>query len=264
VGETKTWQVTPDMRFSATASDSASARFLEKNALVRDRCVENDAASLILSDGKLRVRLPRSHPAYDAPFAGTWPRPVRKVVVDRLLLDAGGSFYMLPDPQAGGLRRIKPIATHNKRITDFCSWRGLLVLAGCAAAAKPDGHCFTAPDGQTALWFGDMDDLWKLGKPVGTGGPWRDTAVTAGTPSDAYLMTGYDQKQLELSHDAKEPVSFVLEVDLLATGAWVPYATLQVPPGKPLTHVFPAGYSAHWIRLKTDRDCRVSSVFTYR
>jgi hypothetical protein len=267
VGKVKTWQVGPDMQFAATAPESASARFLEHNALVRERLVESDAASLILSDGKLRVRVPQSHPAYDAPFATGWPRAVREVVTERELINAGGSFYMLPRPTAGGLRRIKPICTHNKRISDFCSWRGLLVLAGCATpgnANKPDGHCFAAPDGQTALWFGDIDDLWKLGKPVGKGGPWRNSDVAAGEPSDAYLMAGYDQKSLELSHDAKEAVAFSVEVDLVADGTWVRYATLEVPPGKPLMHAFPAGYSAHWVRLKADRACKASALFTYR
>ena len=50
-------------------------------------------------------------------------------------------------------------------------------------------------DGKLGLWFGAIDDLWKLGKPVGVGGPWKHTAVKAGKPSDAYLMTGYDKKR---------------------------------------------------------------------
>ena len=41
-----------------------------------------------------------------------------------------GTFYMLPRTNSGGVAGMKPICTHGKRISDFCSWRGLLVLAG--------------------------------------------------------------------------------------------------------------------------------------
>jgi len=139
------------------------------------------------------------------------------------------------------------------------------VLSGCEAApARPDSHRFAAPDGQTALWFGDVDDLWKFGKPVGTGGPWHNSDVAADEPSDAYLMAGYDEKSVELSHDAQETVAFSLEVDLAADGTWLRYAKFDVPPGKPFIHTFPQGYSAHWVRLKADRACKASAVFAYR
>ena len=53
-------------------------------------------------------------------------------------------------------------------------------------------------DGQAALWVGAIDDIWKLGKAVGIGGPWLENEVQAGVPSDPYLMTGFDQKSLRL------------------------------------------------------------------
>jgi len=28
-------------------------------------------------------------------------------------------------------------------------------------------------DGKAAVWAGVIDDLWKLGKPHGSGGPWK-------------------------------------------------------------------------------------------
>jgi hypothetical protein len=36
-------------------------------------------------------------------------------------------------------------------------------------------------------------------------------------------MTGYDQKQVCLSHQSREPVPFRLEVDLDGNGLWCPY-----------------------------------------
>jgi hypothetical protein len=138
------------------------------------------------------------------------------------------------------------------------------VIAGCAANAQPDGHYFAAADKSLGLWFGDIDDLWKLGKPVGRGGPWLATAVKPDVASDPYLMAGYDRKRVTLSHDAASPVTFTVQVDVTARGDWLSYAKLTVPPGKPLEHVFPASYGAHWARLKVDRPCRATATFEYQ
>jgi hypothetical protein len=265
VGPKLTYQLEQDLQFQPTAAESVSATFLREKALVTDRVVSSDAASVIVTEGKkLRVRLPKAHAGYDRPFATGWARALREVVTERAILNAAGSFFILPRDISGGLRRIKPMATHNKRITDFCSWRGLMVLAGCSAAAKPDGHYFASADGKTGLWFGDIDDLWKLGKPVGVGGPWLTASVDADVPSDPYLMAGYDRKSVELSHDAAGEVRFTLQVDVNGEGIWLPYATLAVPPGKTITHAFPAGYSAHWIRVSVDKPCKATAMFSYQ
>ena len=263
VGPARSYQVDAGMRFKPTAADSDSARFLAKKAQVEERLVKSDAASYIVTEGKLRVRLPRSHAGYDKPWATGWPRPLRELVTERSILNVGGSFYLLPRENSGGLLRIKPVCTHNKRITDYCSWRGLIAVAGCVADARPDGHYFAAADSRVGLWFGDIDDLWKLGKPVGRGGPWLDTAVESGQPSDPYLMAGYDRKSLALSHDAAQAVHFTVEVDVVADGNWLSYATIEVPPRRTITHVFPAGYAAHWVRLKANRDCKATAQFNY-
>jgi hypothetical protein len=264
VGTEHTYQVGADLQFQPTAADSASARFLREQARVTDRVVGSDDASVIVTEGKLRVRLPKAHGGYDEPWATGWPRALREVVTERSLLNAAGSFYVLPRSNSGGLRRIKPVCTHNKRITDFCSWRGMLVVAGCAASAKPDGHYFAAADSGIGLWFGDIDDLWKLGKPVGRGGPWLKTAVEAHAFSDPYLMAGYDQKILELSHDSDAEVAFAVQIDVAADGTWLPYATIRVPTGQTVKHTFPDGYAAHWVRLQAGGACKATAMFTYQ
>jgi hypothetical protein len=264
LGPARTYQVDAAMRFQPTAPESVSASFLKEQAAVRDRVIQTDEASVIVTEGKLRVRLPKSHAGYDAPWATGWPRALREVVTERSLLNAAGSFYLLPRDNSGGLRAIKPICTHNKRITDFCSWRGLLVMAGCAGQARPDGHYFAAGDSGIGLWFGDVDDLWKLGKPTGRGGPWLKTPVEGGTLSDPYLMVGYDRKKLELSHDVSGEVAFTILVDIAADDTWLPYATVHVPAGQVVRHDFPGGYSAHWVRLKADRPCKATAMFDYQ
>ena len=222
-----------------------------------------DAASVIYSNATGRFRLPRSLAAYDAAWASGWPRGVRQVVTERELFQAHGTFYELPLAASGGFRRVRPVATHRKRISDFASWRGMFVVAGVAADAPADGHVFRSDDGRAALWLGGVDDLWRLGAPSGTGGPWKDTAVAAGAASDPYLMYGYDRKVLELSHGAAQTVTFTVEVDFAADNTWSEYGRFTVLPGQTVQHAFPDGYSAHWVRLKSDTATAATATFTY-
>ncbi|HOX58399.1 MAG TPA: hypothetical protein P5205_15155 [Candidatus Paceibacterota bacterium] len=222
-----------------------------------------DAASVLVTEGDRRYRLPKSAVVYDEPFATGWPRDLREVVTERSLFNAHGTIYEVPRSDAGGFQRMRPITTHNKRISDFASWRGLLVLAGVRADAQPDEHCYKSAGGKVAVWFGNVDDLWRMGAPVGEGGPWKDTHVAPDAPSDPYLMAGYRTKSLALSHRATAPVTFTIEVDFAANGEWSEYRKLTVAPGKTARHQFPAGYSAHWVRLKADRAAKISAVFRY-
>ncbi len=263
VGDAKHYQVGPDLKFSPVVADSAGAKFLDEKVVVKDPPVESDDASVILKEGSARFRLPKSDAAYDKAWATGWPRMHREVVTERSLLNVGGSFYILPRTISGGIAHLKPLCTHNKQITDFCSWRGLLVLAGTRSDAKTDGHYFAAPEAGAGLWFGDIDDLWKLGKPRGAGGPWKNSTVSKDTPSDPYLMVGYDKKTVELSHDASGEVEFTVEVDFLGTGVWRTYQSFQVSSGKNVTHEFPTGYSAHWVRVRVNKDCRATAWFIY-
>ena len=144
---------------------------------------------------------------------------------------------------------------------DFATWNGLLVLSGVNLDAKEDGHVYKSNDGDAGLWFGGIDDLWKLGKPVGTGGPWKNTRVTAGEPSDPYLMTGYDRKTVEISAD--KDVKMTLEVDFDHQSGWHVYKVFDVEAGKKLTYEFEEGFSAHWIRAVADRNCEATVWFIY-
>jgi hypothetical protein len=222
-----------------------------------------DAASVIYTEGASRFRLPKNSPAYGTAFASGWPRGLREVVTERRMFQAHGAFYELPLSGSGGFRRIRPTTTHNKHISDFGSWRGLFAIAGVSAGATNPGHVFRADDGQAALWFGNVDDLWRMGAPAGVGGPWKDTVVNANTPSDPYLIFGYERKVLELSHHHAHPVKFTVEVDFAADNTWSEYIRLTVPPGQTVKHTFPDGYSAHWVRLKSDTPTTATATFTY-
>lgn len=218
-----------------------------------------DDASVVMTMDRTRYRLPKGPAQFDKPFASGWPRCIREVESERNLVNVHGTFYEMP--REHGVPLIKPVASHTKQIMDFCTWRGLLVLSGTRPGASADGQFFAGAD-RRGLWFGAVDDLWKLGKPVGKGGPWLKTAVKAGAASDPYLMTGYDKKSVELSHDAAEPVGVTIEVDV-DHRHWVPLTTLKVLPGKPLKHDFDEGFSANWVRLRAGKSCTASAVFTY-
>ena len=116
---------------------------------------------------------------------------------------------------------------------------------------------------QSGLWFGKTDDLWNLGKATGWGGPWWENAVKAGEPSDPYLMTGFDKKVLHLRNSSKHPVSFDVEIDFQGCNNWVKYTTVIVEAEGYAPHVFPCGFSAHWVRLVTNADCEATAQFHY-
>ena len=140
----------------------------------------------------------------------------------------------------------------------------MLVLAGNGEAAEEDDHFIRSDDGRTGLWFGNVDDLWRMGAPEGEGGPCCDTEMKAGNPSDPYLMTGYGKKSVALSHGNDFVVTFTIEVDYMADHTWHVYDRIAVPAGETVRHDFPEGFSAHWVRVTVDRDCHATAWFVYK
>jgi hypothetical protein len=186
------------------------------------------------------------------------------VCTERDLFNAGGTFFELPAENAGGFAKMRPIATHNRRITDYCSWRGLLVLSGVAAeSGKSNSQVIRSDDGKCAVWVGAVDDLWKFGKPVGQGGPWKDTSVKAGEPSDTYLMSGYDRKTLHLSHELSKPVQFRVLVDITGNGDTHGYREVEVKPGETVKMQFPDSFQAYWMQVVSNQDCKATAWLTY-
>ena len=188
-------------------------------------------------------------------------RICREVATERDLLNFHGTFYELPARNAQGLAKIRPIATHNLAIHDFCSHNGLLLFTGIDASTQSH-HIIRSNDGKAAVWAGVVDDLWKLGKPRGTGGPWYRTDVVANEPSDPYLMTAYDHKQLAIS--SSNDATFRIEVDIDGTGLWIPYQSFSVQAGQTLEHTFPKGFSAYWVRAVSDVDTNATVTFHYQ
>lgn len=244
-------------------NDPAGAAWLRKNVPIAVPLITADAASMLYTDetGK-RWRLPKGERALDEAGGFGSARLSREVCTERNLLNAGGTFFELPAENAGGFIKLRPIATHNRRIHDFASYRGLLVLSGITDGVNGE-HIIRSDDGKCALWVGAVDDLWHFGKPRGVGGPWLKTSVKADVPSDAYLATGYDKKRLTLSHQLRQVVRFKVEADFTGTGAWAEVVSLDVKPDEQREFNFPEAFGAYWVRVAADRDAVATAQFAY-
>lgn len=244
------------------SEDAELDAFTRTHAAIPPLVLTSDEASVIYTDdeGK-RWRLPKGNAKGLSDFSSY--RIAREVATERDLLHADGSFYELPANNAGGISKVRPVATHNLLVHDFCSYRGLFIMSGIATNAPSNNpHILRSEDGKVALWAGAIDDIWKLGKPRGNGGPWKNTAVKAGEPSDPYLITGYDQKSLTLS--SKDTSKITAQIDIHGDGTWVDYKNFELKANEPLDHDFPENFSAYWIRFVSDKATTASAQLTYR
>ncbi|MBC8164356.1 MAG: hypothetical protein H7Y20_00630 [Bryobacteraceae bacterium] len=243
--------------------DAGTLKWMKDHLTPPSAFLKTDSASVIYTDeaGK-RWRLPKGDPAFDRLTAPV--RIAREVSTERDLLNVHGTFYELPSNNAGGIQMVRPVATHNLSFYDYCSWRGLVVLSGVSGTPVSNSRIVRSGDGEAALWVGVSDDLWQLGKVRGEGGPWRGTQVKSGDPSDPYLMTGFDEKELVLSHDQSRPVRMRVEIDITGSGLWASYAVFDVLPGKELRHTFPTGFNAYWVRTVAMADSKATALLTYR
>jgi hypothetical protein len=231
-------------------------------AIPRDVVTIEPSSVLVVDDAGRRWRLPRGAAAFDAPGALGPERVDREVCTERDLFNCHGTFYELPAENAGGFARMRPVATHNRRVHDYCSYRGLLVMTGIADGVQSP-RIVRSADGRAAVWVGVVDDLWELGRPRGSGGPWLETLVAPGVPSDPYLMTGYERKTLALRHDRPASVTIAAQIDISGDGLWQTYRRFDVPPGEGLMDRFPDAFAAYWIRFAAASECRATALLTY-
>jgi len=209
-----------------------------------------------------RRRLPKASHAFDQAWQTEWMR-IRTVETERFLMDIQGMFYELqPIAFEDSIWGVKPICQHLRVIPDYCSFRGLFVMAGNETTPN-HGNNTLGGQPQSGIWFGKTDDLWQFGKPQGWGGPWRKTSIEADSPSDPYLMTGFEHKVLHLVQEGAASTDFTIEVDFLGNGSWQKYETLKVGDGEYKYHVFPDGFSAHWVRVTSSSQCKATAHFVY-
>ena len=245
------------------AADSQAMEEIKSVQTIPRGVVDADAASAIYRDEKgARWRLPKNDLGYDEISRRGEMRIVREVCTERDLMNFHGTFYELPAENAGGIAKVRPIATHGLRIQDFCSYRGLLVMTGIQGGAG-NPHIRRSNDGRANVWVGVVDDLWRLGKPRGKGGPWLHSPVKGMEPSDPYLMTGFDRKRLELSNEGSQPVKFTLEADVTGEGRWMPVKEFVLKPGETGRHDFPDWFQAYWVRLLSNQNTTATAQLSY-
>lgn len=106
-----------------------------------------------------------------------------------------------------------------------------------------------------------IDDMWKIGKVCGFGGPWKDAVVKAGAASDAYLMNGFDGKTLTLASSADATVT--MEIDVTGWGAWVKAGVYALKADEARIEKLPRAFGGYWVRFVSDREATVSAQFVY-
>ncbi|EKB51358.1 hypothetical protein [Cecembia lonarensis] len=245
-------------------TDIETSNFIQtKFAIPKDAIIVDEASVLIIDDKNRRWRLPLGDPAYTQKTNDGLLRVCREVATERDLFNAHGTFYELPAENADGYAKIRPVSSHNLQIHDYASYRGLLIMTGVGNQVENE-HIFRSEDGQAAIWAGVIDDLWKLGKPKGYGGPWKNSKVQKGVASDPYLIGYYDKKTLEISHDLDKEVEFTIEVEPIGHGPWMSYKKVKVGQGEVFKYEFPVGFQARWIRFKSNENCHATAWLEYK
>lgn len=246
--------------------DAQVADFIRTKFSIPQQVVSIEESSvLIVDDLGRRWRLPLGEEAYKNLTDLGLLRVCREVATERDLFSCMGTFYELPAENADGYAKIRPVSSHPFRIHDYASYRGMLVLTGVIPEeGKENPHIIVSDDGKAAIWVGVIDDLWSLGKPVGQGGPWKNTDVKAGIASDPYLIAFYDKKELQLSHQSPQEVTFTVEVDPTGNGDWMEYLVQKVKGGEKWTYKLPEAFQARWIRFSTNADVKATAWLTYK
>ncbi len=264
-GETGYYEIDDRMNI-LSKGDEKSTSFIREKFAIPQKAVEIEKGSvLIIDDLGRRWRLPLGDDQYTGLTQKGDLRICREVATERDLFNCHGTFYELPAENADGYAKIRPIASHNLKINDYASYRGLFIISGInAQKAAKNSHVFMSNDQKAIVWAGVIDDLWKLGKPVGKGGPWVDSEAKANIASDPYLIGFYDQRQVQLSHRSDKNVVFTIEADPTGDGDWVKYKEFNVKKGETLKFQFPETFLARWIRFSVDKDATVTTWLEYK
>lgn len=245
--------------------DSKTNAFIKEKFAIPENVIDiQESSVLIVDDKNRRWRLPLGNSVYEKLTNQAHLRICREVATERDLLNCSGTFYELPAENADGFAKIRPVSSHNFRIHDYASYRGMLVMTGLSSKSKAGEHIVRSNDGKAAVWVGTIDDLWEMGKPTGHGGPWKNSSVKAGVPSDAYLIGFYDKKSLEISHKSDETITFKIEVEPIGHGPWMLYKEVSVKPGEIFKHEFRKSFQARWIRFVTGSNCTATAHLEYK
>ena len=259
------YQMNDKMNIVVTADPKMEAFMKEKVAIPKNVITIEKGSVLITDNLKRRWRLPLGDEKYKELLNKNSLRICREVSTERDAFSCMGTFYELPAENADGFAKIRPISTHNFCINDYCSYRGMLILTGVSPElANGNAHILVSKDQKVAVWAGAFDDLWKLGKPVGKGGPWVNSDVKKSVPSDPFLIGFYDKRSVQLSHNSAQPITFTIEVDPTGDGDWMKYNEIEVNAGEKKNFEFPNEFQARWIRFISSADAQATAWLEYK
>ncbi|MEK6481879.1 hypothetical protein WJR50_30330 [Catalinimonas sp. 4WD22] len=259
------YELNANMELQAKDDAETQDFIKEKFAIPQNVITVEESSVLIVDDQGRRWRLPKRDESFTQLTDAGVLRIAREVATERDLFNCHGTFYELPAENADGFAKIRPVSSHNFRIHDYASYRGMLIMSGIDPdKGKDNPHMIVSADGNAAIWAGVIDDLWKMGKPVGKGGPWKDTVVKTDQPSDPYLIGFYDERTLSLSHDGDKAVTFTIEVEPIGHGPWMIYQEVSVAPGETFEHTFPDNFQSRWIRFRSDKNVTATAWLEYR
>ncbi len=198
-----------------------------------------------------RYRLPKASHCFDHGWATEWPR-IRQTEHERLLVDCHGTFFELsPWPLGDVVFGLRPISTHLWVLGDFCSWRGMLVLgADNASAWGPHNILCGEPQSARCGSARPMTCGSSASRPAGAGrGGTRRCAGAVGPVPDDRLRAQVSARFARGGPDG----------DLRGPGRFPGHrgvedlhANLPVGDAGDADHEFPAGFSAHWVRVTAD------------
>lgn len=209
-----------------------------------------------------RYRFPKGDASQDWYICQEWMR-IRAVTTERQMMYAYGTWFKLSTwldhPTAAGVQNygsagtdypcLDPIARYVDTITDFCVFNGKFVI-GTNNMSTHKGAFPQSGQPQSALKLGDIEDIWKGGKPTGKGYLWYKESITNGTASDPMLIRGYDKKCVQIFNGSASALN--VAVKIIDRSDTYTLATIAVAAGEFKAYPFPAGVGGDWMRLVPD------------
>jgi hypothetical protein len=192
-------------------------------------------------------RLPKGSHSYDGSHGWNteWPR-IREIGEEELLATMHGTIWGFPSHfSINNSAGIRPRSNYLKVVGDFCRWKNQIVF-GCDDSARSEfinkrslkAEYASPKESNSNLWFITPQQLDNLGPVIGRGSVWLRDDIKAGIFSYSYLFSGYDFRQLTLSHKSQQPVNFTLEVDKKGTNKWIRLMNITVPANDTINYIF--------------------------
>lgn len=207
-----------------------------------------------------KYRLPQWTKAQDWYITQEWMR-IRPVTTERFVMNAFGTWYNVSSwlahsgatgtPETFGTPGtdypiVEPISRYVDTVTDFCVFNGKFAI-GTNNMSPQNGSFPNAGQPTSAIKFGDIEDLWDGGKPIGKGYFWYKNSVTDGTSSDPMLIRGYDKKSVQVYNGSDS--SITMTISIVDYSDTYTLTTLVVDAGAFGTYQFPDGCGGDWVKL---------------